>query len=410
MLSNQPVWKATLRFQKSVTFLCNVNRRSIQTIPFTRSHNLNNIHKSSSVVKSIFCSTSSHKTLSSLNNIRFYHFSHSSQDYEPEEIAPVRTKLRVADVLKVMQEKNFTLSHSASIMDAIAHLVKEKLSSALVVNSDQSIAGIFTARDLLKFISDSTNITSAHSVRSIGEVLLRTKISDMMTKREKLVYCSPNDSVQRCREIMFQCKIRNMPVLENGDVKGIITMKALADSSFNLMEIGGKKGFIHNVTGRRGIPDSAKVSRNDNTGYNTGNECFLPPKLDLEIGYFVLPHPFKSNDGASMNHKLYGAKELADDVTLSEDASFAVRLSDKIANNPLDVIINEDSLLSSHSHSNSNNNIVNNNNNNQESLESHDGYLPLGVVPQSSQAFICVADGVGSWRQYDVDPRQFSHR
>jgi hypothetical protein len=35
-------------------------------------------------------------------------------------------------------------------------------------------------------------------------------------------------------------------------VKGIVTSKLLADASFNLMETGGKKGFIHNVTGRRG--------------------------------------------------------------------------------------------------------------------------------------------------------------
>jgi hypothetical protein len=27
-----------------------------------------------------------------------------------------------------------------------------------------------------------------------------------------------------------------------------------------------------------------------------------------------------------------------------------------------------------------------------------------------SQVYLCVADGVGSWRQYGVDPRQFSHR
>ncbi len=27
-----------------------------------------------------------------------------------------------------------------------------------------------------------------------------------------------------------------------------------------------------------------------------------------------------------------------------------------------------------------------------------------------SQVYMCVADGVGSWRQYGVDPREYSHR
>lgn len=26
------------------------------------------------------------------------------------------------------------------------------------------------------------------------------------------------------------------------------------------------------------------------------------------------------------------------------------------------------------------------------------------------QVYMCVADGVGSWRQYGVDPREYSHR
>lgn len=29
---------------------------------------------------------------------------------------------------------------------------------------------------------------------------------------------------------------------------------------------------------------------------------------------------------------------------------------------------------------------------------------------ESSQVFFSVADGVGSWRQFGVDPREFSHR
>jgi len=36
-------------------------------------------------------------------------------------------------------------------------------------------------------------------------------------------------------------------------------MKMLSDSSFSLAEIGGKKGFIHNVTGRKGLPEGTKI-------------------------------------------------------------------------------------------------------------------------------------------------------
>jgi hypothetical protein len=33
-----------------------------------------------------------------------------------------------------------------------------------------------------------------------------------------------------------------------------------------------------------------------------------------------------------------------------------------------------------------------------------------GTEPDQRLVYLCVADGVGSWRQYGVDPRNFSHR
>lgn len=96
-----------------------------------------------------------------------------------------------------MEDKNFTITSSASIGDAIGHLVTEKLASALVVSAEGAVMGIFTARDLLKFIKDHNE--SAR--RGLEEALKVTKITELMTKREKLVYCSPDDTVRRCREV-----------------------------------------------------------------------------------------------------------------------------------------------------------------------------------------------------------------
>lgn len=33
---------------------------------------------------------------------------------------------------------------------------------------------------------------------------LKRSVADMMTKKDKMVYCSPNDTIRKCREIMFQ--------------------------------------------------------------------------------------------------------------------------------------------------------------------------------------------------------------
>lgn len=285
---------------------------------------------------------------------------------EDAKAASVRPKLRVRDILRTVEEKNFTISSSATVADAVAHLVDQKLASNLVVSPDGVVMGIFTARDLLKFIKECI----ASSSRGLNDSMVTAKVTEVMTKREKLVHCSPDDTVKRCREIMFQCKIRNMPVIENGIVKGILTMKLLADSSFNLQDIGGKKGFIHNVTGRRGLPDSVKVQKKpgvEASGRDAGAATVT--KLDAEIGVFALPHPFKNAEGVAMDRRHYGPNDLSTDLSLIEDASFALRVSEKDPTVP----------------------------------------LPLSSTSEPSQIYLCVADGVGSWRQYNVDPRLYSH-
>ena len=167
-----------------------------------------------------------------------------------------------------------SISSTASIRTAVKHLVSEKIGSSLVIfpiigdfindgiksNDDNNnndvgaldgeIAGILTARDLLRFIHEHQMLGDG----STSERGPRYTVADVMTPRDKLVYCSPTDSVRRCREIMFQCKVRNLPVIGEGkdgryELKGLLTMKMIADSSFSLADTGGKKGFIHNVTG-----------------------------------------------------------------------------------------------------------------------------------------------------------------
>ena len=45
-----------------------------------------------------------------------------------------------------------------------------------------------------------------------------------------------------------------MPVIDKGEILGIVNSNELADSAFSISDFGGKKGFIHNITGRKGIP------------------------------------------------------------------------------------------------------------------------------------------------------------
>eukprot|EP01033_Poteriospumella_lacustris_P006903 gene6903-4972_t len=238
---------------------------------------------------------------------------------------------------------------------------------------------------------------------NLHDLLHHTKITDVMTKREKLVYCSPNDSVKHCREIMFQLKIRNLPVLDGNNIRGIVTMKVLADAYFNAADVGGKKSYMSNVIGRKGIPDTAKVSMTNSSNssgingssggvmgeyINISSSTTNPGLLDLEVGAYALPHPFKHPQGVAIDRRGYGAFDLAMDVSLSEDAHFAVRVTDPLFLACPTPLSNSSSSASS-------------------STGNEDVFLPVAVPKRESQVYLCVADGVGSWRQFGVDPREY---
>jgi CBS domain-containing protein len=314
---------------------------------------------------------------------------------EPGANQAIRPKLRVSDILDTMEQRNFTIDQHATVLDAISHLVNEKIASALVVNDESEILGIFTARDILKCIQQQNMSTEYRQRRT--NFLTDISIKELMTPKQQLVYCSPSDSSRRCREIMFQCKIRSLPVIDHGEVKGIITAKHLADASFNLKDTGGKKGFIHNVTGRRGLPTGTKINQQALQKRAEHLRQNASAQLDMDIASFALPHPFKRAEGVAMSRRLYGADELSTDLSVCEDAHFALKIVDPL-------------LAPAHAAGTDAEPPAGGWGDDASYLSSSSGAASSAAASSHSHIYLCVADGVGSWRQFGVDPRAYSHR
>eukprot|EP01035_Chromulina_nebulosa_P024679 gene24679-32144_t len=145
-------------------------------------------------------------------------FSHTSTS------STIRPKLRVQDLLNgesvddISIRQKISISSDCSIRDAVTYLVTENKGSSMVISPPSAesnsgeIAGIITARDLLRFINNKNLLLNDNDLgdhSSSGYT-----VADVMTSREKLIYCSPTDTLRRCREIMFHRKVRNLPVIE----------------------------------------------------------------------------------------------------------------------------------------------------------------------------------------------------
>ena len=97
---------------------------------------------------------------------------------------------------------------------------KYRISGVPIVNNttDRQFVGIITNRDL-RFIEDFS-----------------IKISDVMTK-EDLVTAPVGTTLDEAEELLQQHKIEKLPLVENGRLEGLITIKDIEKYSSSLTQL-----------------------------------------------------------------------------------------------------------------------------------------------------------------------------
>ena len=117
--------------------------------------------------------------------------------------------MKIKDVLMRKGSKVVTLKENDSIDEAARQMTKHKIGAILVVNQANQPCGIFTERDFMRIASDrSTEIETV-------------KLGEVMTK--DLIVGLPDDDIETVLTLMTEKRLRHLPVLENGELKGIIS-------------------------------------------------------------------------------------------------------------------------------------------------------------------------------------------
>lgn len=104
-----------------------------------------------------------------------------------------------------------TIAPQASVYDAILLMDQKNIGSLLVLNAHGKIAGIFAERDCFRKV-----VLMDKSPRDVA-------VKAVMTK--KVIYASPDTTVDECMALMTQKRIRHMPVIDAQErVLGIISI------------------------------------------------------------------------------------------------------------------------------------------------------------------------------------------
>jgi CBS domain-containing protein len=105
------------------------------------------------------------------------------------------------DVLKIDAE--------ASALDAVKQMVGANIGSLLVTDGDK-VTGIVTERDYLRRVAEE------------GPTQEDVTVRDIMSS--PLIVVGPETEIDECMALMTDRRIRHVPVVEDGDVVGIVSI------------------------------------------------------------------------------------------------------------------------------------------------------------------------------------------
>ena len=110
-------------------------------------------------------------------------------------------------VKDVMTKDVITIDSNQTILDAYKLYRDNKVGSLVVTDSDKCI-GIVTERDLIE--------------KAIDKDLTTTLVKDIMTSNIRTI--SPSENLDTASEIMEKYNIKKLPVLNENNITGIITI------------------------------------------------------------------------------------------------------------------------------------------------------------------------------------------
>jgi CBS domain-containing protein len=117
------------------------------------------------------------------------------------------------DVEEIMIKKVVRIASDATVKDA-ANLMNHHDIGCLIVADDGRVSGIVTERDVLRRVVAASKDPE------------ETSVSDVMSK--PLIVGGPSMYVEDAARQMFRKNIKKLPIVENGELVGMLTLSDIA--------------------------------------------------------------------------------------------------------------------------------------------------------------------------------------
>ncbi len=120
--------------------------------------------------------------------------------------------MKVQDILNEKGRELITVAADTEIADAAVKMMQRNI-GALLVEEAGKLIGLITERDIVKILAKTHCDMKGLRVR------------DIMVPAENLLVAEPEDEVEYVMAVMIQNAIRHMPIVEKGELIGIISIR-----------------------------------------------------------------------------------------------------------------------------------------------------------------------------------------
>lgn len=121
--------------------------------------------------------------------------------------------MNVAGILKAKGRAVATAQARETLLDVSSKLAANKIGAIVIIDGERSgkkVVGIISERDIIRCIAER------------GAAALSMAVGDVMTK--SVVSCRESSTLEDLMAMMTQGRFRHLPVVEDGELTGIISI------------------------------------------------------------------------------------------------------------------------------------------------------------------------------------------
>lgn len=139
---------------------------------------------------------------------------------------------KVSSVLEHKGHRIVTVAPHQTVASVARVLTQNRIGAAPVMDEENRLVGIISERDVI------------HGISEHGDAVMAMPVDQLMTR--EVMTCSPEDAIVEIMQVMTTERVRHLPVVQKGSLRGIISIGDVVKQRLEeaQLELDTLRGYI----------------------------------------------------------------------------------------------------------------------------------------------------------------------